>query len=250
MTENKRVLPFNEEKKFVASLGGSVLFGELKSCETNSLVEFDEVFVGAMIEFLRSLSEEEYSTAIVVGGGGVARARQEDIEKLAGDSDELRVQLDHIGIGVSETNAASLLTVLLTNGIPAARLKRDQEDFESSKVYVRGGTEPGHTTDFVAVQAAVGMGASIVVNISNTPGLHPFLEDGSLDKSQIIDKLSLSEYIEKFAVEHDSGVNTPFDVKGARLAMEHGIIVVLVGNDPENIKRLQAGEDFIGTVLN
>lgn len=248
--DQRSIRTFLEEKKFVTSLGGSVLFGEFKDCEANSLIEFDEVFVPAIIEFLNSLAQQEFSTAVIVGGGGVARARMEDIRKFGGDHDGSDIQLDFIGIEVSDVNATSLLSVLLRHGMPGAKLKRKQKEFKPGQIYVRGGTEPGRTTDFVAVETAIKMGSSVVVNISNTPGLHPVLEDGELDKSKIIEKLPLQEYLDNFSVEHKPGVNTPFDSKAAQLALDNGITVILVGSDLENIKKLQAGEEFSGTVLN
>ena len=80
--------------------------------------------------------------------------------------------------------------------------------------------------------------------------MYPLAEDGSLDSSKIIGEMSLADYLEKFAVEHRPGVNTPFDAKAAELAMENNITVILVGNDVENLKKLVVGEDFVGTILN
>lgn len=256
MAENKKHISlFTEEKKFVASVGGSVLFGEIDECEAESLVEFDQVFVSGMIDFLRHLAEEDYTTAIIVGGGGIARARVDDARKFGGDNDTEDKQLDYIGIGVSETNATALLSILLRNGVPAERLRKKKLNkkksiFESGKIYLRGGTEPGHTADYVAVQAAIKTGSKVVVNVSNTPGLFALTADGELDRNNLIEELTLAEYIENFAVEHKPGVNTPFDLSAAQLAKENGITVILVSKDLANLEKLKAGEDFVGTILN
>ncbi len=253
--KNKPVPLFSKEKKFTASVGGSVLFGELEECDATSLVELDRVFVSGMLDFLRNLAEEDYTTAIIVGGGAVARVRVDDARSFGGEHDVDDRQLDYIGIGVSETNSAALLAVLLRNGIPAERLsksklKNKEDKLEPGKIYIRGGTEPGLSTDYVAVEAAIKTGAKVVVNISNTPGLFALTPAGELDRSQLIKQLPLTEYLEKFAVEHRPGVNTPFDLKAAQLAQENGITLILVSKDLANLEKLKAGQDFIGTVLN
>ncbi|NCN45246.1 MAG: hypothetical protein COU63_04670 [Candidatus Pacebacteria bacterium CG10_big_fil_rev_8_21_14_0_10_36_11] len=267
---------FTETKKFIASLGGSVIFEKSqenltkqsnflvfkvleffkalnfrssKEKETPNFLRLDHAFVGGLIELFRSLNEQDFISAVVVGGGTLARLRIEDAQSF-GEGNGDNKQLDYVGIAVSETNAVELLAILLRQNIAAKRLLQEKEELIPGNVYLRGGIEPGHTTDFVAVTKAVESGASVVVNISNTPGLYPLAEDGSLDSSKIIGEMSLADYLEKFAVEHRPGVNTPFDAKAAELAMENNITVILVGNDVENLKKLVVGEDFVGTILN
>ena len=255
-----RVETLSNENKIVASVGGSVLFE--KYCLSRSLkdislllrgkdinpVKYDSVLVYGLIGICNELIEDKKSTFLIVGGGNIARWRIEDARSYGNPkSDE---QLDLVGKDTSETNASELLAIFERMGVKASWNSRHKWGIRRAVgVYIRGGTEPCQTTDMVSMQVAVAEGAKFVVNVSNTPGVHPVSKNGGLKTSDIIESMSYDDYLSMFDLGHRPGKNSPFETQAAKLAKENGITTILVGNDLENLNKLIHGEEFVGTVL-
>jgi uridylate kinase len=249
------------DKELAVSFGGSVFVKSptvedyLEAAE--ALKRGEEMIVGgvnwglvhAFVGLCQELCESDFTVAVIVGGGDAARKHIKDVKENAGGEKEIPVdQLDHVGIALTKANAAELLASLINRDVCAKHYSRTIEELDEGFVYVRGGTEPGHTTDFVAVQAAIHLGTNVVINISKRPGLHPGGPE-NFNISKIVKEQSLSGYISDFDQEHVAGVEVPFDPEAAKLAKENNITVVLVGPDVENVRKVIDGEEFTGTVL-
>jgi uridylate kinase len=211
-------------------------------------IRFNRAFIGGVVEISRQLVESRCGVVMVVGGGKIARLRIGDAKSYGDPS--IDEQLDHVGLSASNTNAAELLAILQREGIGGYWYSREKwGEMEPGSVWVRGGTEPGHTTDYVTVQAALAEGIDHVINIGNTPGLHP-LDDQGFDQSRVIEGITATKFLDMFnSTEHESGMSRPFEPKAAEMAATYGITVILVGGDKENLQRLMNGEDFTGTVM-
>jgi len=237
----------------VYSVGGSILFGHLEGKkpyqEGFNPVQFDQKFVGGLIHILQEQIERGNGVVIITGGGLVARMRIEDA-KSYGETDE-QDQLDHVGLSESNANAAHLLAILQRTGFQGEWYRRAMwGEASPGKVWVRGGTEPGHTTDYVAVEAAIAEGANLVVNIGSKNGLHPKDKNGDLNGGEVITYISMKDYLEMFdGTEHSPGLNMPFEPKAAKLAADQGISIVLIGGDEDNLRSFLAGGEYVGTFI-
>jgi len=227
-----------EMKTVAASVGGSALFEEDNpirlNCET----------VARLRMFCQELLDQGRSVILVIGGGELARIRQADAENCGVKDQE---KLDKIGIHITRANAGLISDILVENAVPVRPLTLIGS-YDQGVVYIGGGTEPGHTSDYPAVQAAHEAGASVLLNIGARPGLHPVTPEG-FNSEEIIKELTLREYRQLFPGSHKSGENIPFDREGTDLAIQYGMIVVLLGPDFDNIRKCTAGEEFVGTIL-
>lgn len=219
----------------VFSVGGSALHPQ---------EHFNVAFVKELMCFTLKLTQEGKITILVTGGGSVARDAQKDAKSLGVHH---QATLDQIGVYITNSNALWLERVFEANNIHTHTLHTG-DILHEGIIYIRGGSEPGHTTDFVAVSHTLEANQKILFNISTTPGLHPIVNE-KLIKDMVIPTITWTEYVENFSVDHEPGVNTPFDKPGSLLAKEHGMTVVLLGPDFDNISRLLGGEEFVGTII-
>jgi uridylate kinase len=217
------------------SIGGSVLFSKEHP-------ELNRDFFGNLIVFLHDQISAERSVVMIVGGGILARIRQEDA-KFFGVTD--KSELDQIGLGVTVNNANYISDILISNGMPVEIYNFTSE--LKPGVYPRGGKDPGHTSDYVAVQAAVKTGCCVVFNVSTNPGIFAFTENG-FDSTRLLSEITYDEYLPHIP-EHIPGENYPFDRNSTLLAQAHDLTVVLVGPDLDNLKKCLNGEEFVGTVM-
>jgi len=216
-------------------MGGSTLFPPENPWLDTEFFQQWKLFLEEEIQANRSI-------VAIIGGGEIARKRQQ-AARTVGITDKNII--DGIGIDVTRNNAKILRKLL--NGLGIRARQYQWQDMKSSVVYLRGGTKSGHTTDLVAVEAAVRSHVTIVYNISNTPGLHPF-KDGGFDRSKIISDISYAELLPHIP-EYESGQKVPFDKPSLLLAQQNNLTVVLVGQDFENLKRAMCGEVFEGTII-
>jgi uridylate kinase len=221
----------------VMSLGGSTLFPPEHP-------ELDVPFFLELKQFLTEQIRSDRTVIGVIGGGDIARRRQQAARR-AGVSDQKAI--DTYGIHVTRHNALFVSDLLNNTGITTKKFPM-RNRITPGIVYLRGGTRPGHTTDLVAIQAAIMTGVNIVFNVSNTPGLHPYREDGSFDRSQVVPEITYRELLPHLP-EHSPGLNIPIDREAAKLALHQGIIFILVGKNFDNLNKAICGAEFTGTVI-
>lgn len=204
-------------------------------------------FTRDLLAFLHEQTKNDRTILAVIGGGGVARNAIEDARTLGVTH---QPSLDRIGILVTQENALLLAKIIEAEAHSMqVHLYEFGDILRKGVIYLRGGTRPGHTTDRVAVEAAVEAKQCILLNISSTKGLYKRKEDGSLDPNQIIEHISWEEYLAMFPGDHAPGINIPFDREAAKLAQANNMMVVLTGPDFDNIRHLLAGEEFTGTIV-
>lgn len=220
-----------------ASIGGSVFRPDRINVD----------FTHDLLTFLEEQTKDGKTILAVIGGGGVARNAIEDARALGVTH---KPSLDRIGILVTRENALILAKIIEaeTQNVPV-HLYEFGDLTRNGIVYLRGGTQPGHTTDYVAVQLASETNQCILLNISSTKGLYEKNEDGTLDPERVIEHISWDEYLAMFPGDHAPGINIPFDREAAKLAQVHSIMVILVGPDFDNINHLLRGDGFTGTII-
>lgn len=239
-----RLTEAKDPDALTASIGGGFLF----DADTE---RFNHASVKELLRFFQTQLEHHRTVIAVIGGGPRARRRIEEARKTLGRvSNEI---LDQLGIQVTQENAALIARVATQCGL-SIKLHEFGSVRERGTVYVRGGTEPGHTTDYVAVQAAHEAGQTILLNVTSVAGIHP-MKDGLLVTDTVIPELTWDELLSpEIAKPHTPGINTVFDTPASELAKAYGMTVVVIGGkNPEevfaNVYRFLNGEEFTGTII-
>ena len=223
-------------KTVVISLGGSILIPTL---EKNRIKEYVPV-LGEIAALHRLF--------VVVGGGGEARryiaaARTLGIDE--GTSDE-------IGILITRLNANLLIAALGEMAYPkVAESHAEAKKFaESGKVVVMGGITPGQTTDAVAAVLSERVGASVFINVTSVDGIYS-ADPKKNSKAKRYENLTPAQLLRIVGgTTLTAGSNTVLDIVAARIVERSDIpLVVLDGNNPENLSRAICNGEFTGTIV-
>ncbi len=226
----------------VATLGGSLLRPEVENRH-----EWLEGLCHSVGEAIAS----GYRLAFVIGGGAPAREGIELAKPILGNNVEA---LDRIGIAATRLNATIVAEALNDFGIEVAPLipSNIQEAASYSKRYstvVMGGTEPGHTTDTVAIQLAKELGAEcciIATNVAHVYSSDP-RKNVEAKKFETMTHEELAEVVGP-AEHKNAGHSTVIDPIGASIARDVSLNLAVI--DGRNIERLRSaiiGESFEGT---
>ncbi len=184
---------------------------------------------------------------VITGGGKNARKYIEAARKL-GASEAV---CDQIGILVTRLNARLLITSMGDDAYP--KVPETIEDlrlyFESGKVIVMGGLQPGHSTNAVTALAAESIGASVLVNLTNVDGV--YTADPKKDpKAKKFDEISTDKLLSLISGEEmTAGSYELLDPVSVRIIERSHIPTWIVsGEDPENILKILKGK-HVGTKI-
>lgn len=227
----------------IVALGGSLLRPEAS--------EDPGAWLSRLREIIVHVEGLGHRIGLVVGGGLPARQGISLLGAILQEPD----RLDRVGIAATRLNARIILEVLDSIGVSVARripLSIDEavEALSESNVVVMGGTEPGHTTDTVAIRWATAVRADHAIIATNVSHVH------SADPSEDADAVAFDEMTHEQLIElcgeegHAPGRSAVVDPIGAKLAADHGLpIAVLDGRDLAHLDDAMCGEAFVGTLI-
>jgi len=223
-------------KTVVISLGGSIL---IPSLEKNKIKEY--------VPVLGEIAAH-YRVFVVVGGGGEAR-RYIAITRTLGIDEGTS---DEIGILITRLNANLLIAALGEKAYPkVAESHAEAKKFaESGKIVVMGGITPGQTTDAVAAVLAERVSASVFINVTSVDGIYS-ADPKKNKKAERFETLTPGHLLQIVGgTGLTAGSNTVLDIVAARVVERSRIpLVVLDGNNPENLSRAILTGEFTGTVV-
>ena len=227
----------------IVALGGSLLHPEIEERHT---------WLEGLVSIIRERVSMNDRIGIVVGGGAPAREGIELARPLISEESHL----DKIGIAATRLTATIIRESLSNSGVPVSGTIPKSIDeavllLEERQVVVMGGTNPGHTTDAVAIRFAIASDAKKCIIATNVPRV--FDEDPKhnpeaksydfLTHHQLLEIIGSSEYTK-------AGDSQIVDPVGAREAHESGMILnILDGRKTELIKEAIIGGDFKGTEI-
>jgi uridylate kinase len=211
--------------------------------------EPDTAFLGQVADRLAAWSKKA-QLFVVVGGGSPAR-RAIEAARSCGVAEG---DLDRIGIQATRLNAQGLACILRKKGancnleIPlttaqALRLATQHD------VVVMGGTVPGHSTDYVAVELAVEGKCERFVNATNVDGVYTSDPNKHRD-AKFKPELSFDDLLgiieeREWSTAGAAGV---LDGPSTVLVASKGVPTCIVnGRDLENLGKAVLGQDFHGT---
>ena len=221
--------------KVVVSVGGSVLIPGNNDSE----------YISRLAGMLSSV-KDEVQLAVVCGGGRTARYYATTGRELGGDT----YQLDIMGIAATRINAQLLGVALgdMPERVPETAAETARAS-EPGRIVVMGGTEPGHTTDAVAMRVAREMGADRVVNATAVDAV--YTADPRKDPdAEKIPRMTIERLGELVYKEHDASASSVFDPLGVQIARESRIDISMVdGRNVEELRKAILGQPFDGTFV-
>jgi uridylate kinase len=221
----------------VLSVGGSIISPD----------DVDTRLVSSLRDTLMPFVEEGRRFILVTGGGAPARRYQRAYRDISGETDS--EAQDWIGVAATRLNAQLLRGVFAAVcPDPIVTDPTAEIPFEG-RVLVGAGWKPGFSTDYDAVLLAERFGADTVINLSNIEKV--YTADPRIDADAIpLDRVSWGEFRRLVGEDWVPGSNLPFDPIATRHAAKIGLRVIAAGGkNMENLSRVLAGEDFVGTTI-
>ena len=143
-----------ENNIVIISLGGSVIVPD----------SIDIVFLKKVRKLITELNGIK-KFVLITGGGRICRMYNEAANGISKPSNE---DLDLLGIMATRLNATLLLTIFKDIAYPEVIENPTLKIKFNEDVLVSGGWKPGFSTDYCAVKLAQNLGASTVINITDT----------------------------------------------------------------------------------
>lgn len=213
--------------------------------------QLDPDFLTRVADSLLAWSKER-PLFVVVGGGAPARGHIQ-AARSAGVAEDL---LDRIGIAATRLNAQTLACILRKRGadvnleIPHS-IAQAIRFAQQHAIVVMGGSNPGHSTDHVAVELAVEADCTRFVNATNVAGV--YTRDPAKHKdAEFKPKLTFEDLLGIIEEREWTAAGAPgvMDGPATVLLTRNGITTCVVdGRDLPNLGRAVAGQAFRGTLI-
>jgi uridylate kinase len=231
----------NHREKIVISVGGSLIIPN-GGIDTGFLIKFNK--------FIRTRLAEKKNRQffLIVGGGVTTRHYQEAAREVIGHR-LTRDDLDWLGIHATRLNAQLIRTIFRDVAHPYILKHYEIIRKVEEPVVVGSGWKPGWSTDFCAVMACQDYNVKTVINLSNVNQICD-KDPGKFSDAKPIDKISWKELRKLVGDKWTPGMHAPFDPIAAKKAQElKATLVVINGNNFENLEKYFNGEKFVGTVI-
>lgn len=225
-----------ERERVVVSVGGSLIVPD--GIDTDFLTRFKALILDTV--------QQDFSFAIITGGGKIARHYQDAANKVTPLSKQ---DLDWIGIHATRLNAQLLRNIFVGYAHPQV-IKNPTIDIEADEpVIIAAGWQPGCSTDYAAVLIAKNLGARRLVNLSNIDYVYT-ADPHKNPAAKKIEKMSWMEFRKLIPTEWDPGLSSPFDPIAAKEAESLGLEVAIInGSKLEEFSNYLDNKPFIGTVI-
>ncbi|MBI2074906.1 MAG: UMP kinase [Candidatus Levybacteria bacterium] len=231
----------NYQDRIVISVGGSLVV-------PNGGI--DTHFLKNLNNFIREqLAQNENSQFfLVVGGGAIARHYRDAGREVIGH-ELTRDDLDWLGIHATKLNAHLVRTIFRDIAHPYIIKHYEIIRKVTEPVVVASGWKPGWSTDYDAVLLCEDYGVKTIINLSNIDKVYD-KDPKKFSDAKSYDKISWEDFRKIVGDEWIPGINAPFDPVAAKKAQELGTkVVVLNGNNFDNLEKYFKGEQFVGTVI-
>lgn len=229
------------QDKVVISVGGSLVVTD-KGINIDFLKKFHDFILSQLAKY------PNRQFFLVSGGGAIARHYRDAGRDVLGH-DLTRDDLDYLGIHATKLNAHLIRTIFRDIAHPYILKHYEIIRKVAEPVVVAAGWRPGWSTDYCALLLCEDYDVHSVVNLSNIkqvytadPKTHP--------DAKPIEKINWHDFRKIVGDEWEPGLNAPFDPIAAKKAEELGAkVVVLHGEDLDNLANYFDGKPFVGTVI-
>lgn len=218
------------------SVGGSLIVPD----------QIDTAFLTNLKELILKETALGRRFIIIAGGGKTARRYQDAADAVSELTSE---DLDWLGVHATRLNGHLLRTIFreLAHRVMVTNPDDVLDAPEDAMLIIAAGYRPGSSTDLRAVQIADRVGASKLINLSNTDYVYTDNPDTNPDATRI-EEITWSEFRKLIPEDWDPGLSAPFDPVAAREAERLGIEVAQInGTRLLELDKYLTGEPFIGT---
>ncbi len=221
----------------VMSVGGSLIVPD----------GIDTTFLTTLKDLITAETTGTGRRFIIIAGGGKTARRDQD---AAGAVTTLtRDDLDWLGIHATHLNGHLLRTIF--RDIAYHIMIKNPDDVidvpANYQVIIAGGYRPGCSTDLRAIQIAEKLGATKVINLSNTDYVYTDNPHTNPDATKIED-ITWSDFRKLIPDEWEPGLSAPFDPVAAKVAERDQIEVAQInGLKLDHLRDYLAGRPFVGT---
>lgn len=227
-----------KQMKIVIKIGGSLI--------QNANGEIQTKYIKELASVLKKIRENN-EVSIVVGGSKTARSYISSAREL-GASEAF---CDEIGIEIAKIHARLLISALGELAYPKTfdSLSEAASAFESGKIIVLGGLQPGQSTNAVASLLAERLKADLLINATDVAGVYT-ADPNQNPSAKKIDILNISDFEKIINKEKNkAGEYSLFDYVAYLIIKRSKIpTVFLSGKKPENIFKIVNGEK-LGTKI-
>lgn len=226
----------NFKDTIVIAMGGSLLIPDA----------IDISFLKQLKEMMKTLIDQNYQVALVIGGGKVCRYYQNAAREFENIND---LDLDWIGIKTIHLNCELVRRSFSDLDVyENVVLKPSDIMGIKNSLIVVGAWEPGCSSDTDAVEIAENLNASRIINFSNTS--HVYSEDPNKNPdAEKFETLSWDAYRKLIPSEWTPGLSAPFDPVASKMAQEKGIAVAILGASIGNLEGYLQNKVFKGTII-
>lgn len=231
----------NNKDRIVISVGGSLIVPN-GGIDTDFLIKFNK-FIRAQLA-----KNKNRQFFLVIGGGSVARHYRDAGRDVIGH-ELTRDDLDWLGIHATKLNAHLTRTIFRDIAHPYIIKHYEIIRKVSEPVVVAAGWKPGWSTDFCAVMTCEDYGIKTIINLSNIDRAYD-KDPKQFSDAKPIDKISWGDFRKIVGDKWIPGMNVPFDPVASKKAQELGLkVVILKGDNFDNLNKYLRGEEFVGTVI-
>ena len=220
----------------ILSLGGSLIYPK----------DIDVAYLKKFREFILSYISQDKRFGIITGGGAISR---EYIKKANEITPLHTAQNDMIGISSTRANAQLVREIFADFAYPAVIIDYSKPLQTDKPIIVGAGWIPGSSTDKDAVLLGKMFHAKTIINLTNVDYVYDKDPCKHAD-AKPIKKISWQGFKKIIDGEWKAGMNLPFDPIAAALAEKEKMkVVVLNGNNLDNLEKYLSGKEFVGTVI-
>lgn len=231
----------NGKEKIIMSIGGSLIV-------PNGGINLQ--FLKQLNDFVRKQLAQNPNRQffLVAGGGAIARTYRDAGRDVVGH-ELTRDDLDWLGIHATKLNAHLVRTIFRDIAHPYILKHYEIIRKVTEPVVVAAGWKPGWSTDFDAVLLCEDYGPRTVLNLTNIEKVYDS-DPRDNPKAKSYEKISWKDFRKIVGDKWIPGINAPFDPVAAKKAEELGVkVVVLKGDNFENLEKYFDGKKFTGTVI-
>ncbi len=229
------------KERIVISLGGSLIV-------PNGGI--DIVFLKRFNEFIRDqlVKHQDRQFFIVAGGGSIARHYRDAGREVVGH-ELTKDDQDWLGIHATKLNAHLVRTIFRDIAHPYVLKHYEIIRKVTEPVIAAAGWKPGWSTDYCSTMICEDYNVKTVVNLSNIEMAYD--KDPKLfPDAAPIKKITWEGFRKIVGDEWIPGMNLPYDPIASKKAQELGLkVVILKGNNFENLEHYFEGREFVGTVI-
>lgn len=207
-----------------------------------SLIVPDAIDTTFLTNFKKLIHDEAATGArrfIIIAGGGKTARRYQDA--AAAVTDLTPDDLDWMGIHSTRLNGHLLRTIFrdIAHRVMITNPDEILDIHDTESVIIAAGYRPGCSTDLRAIQIAERIGATKVINLSNTD--HVYTDNPHTNPDAVaIEDITWGEFRKLIPSEWAPGLSSPFDPMAAREAELKGIEVAQI-----NGLKLDALADYL-----